>query len=236
MGATATSKKDMEIIWSFYLENQKPRMVRKRCEAAGIKVHPNTISRWIHKGIPAKGIPAFKDRLAEIRGTAERVLREKKAERVATKPVNVEVIEQKTPAARHMIDQFTAQYLAEGLEAYQALVDRTILHGHIGLERVMDCLMGADPEDARAIKDATAALKNMVASIKEAVETRASLRGMGLSTDPDEPGIILLEHFEGWTPEEHKAFREDGIWPESQGPAPKFLLPAGEDTEDEETN
>lgn len=239
MGKMAIDLEQLETVWGFYLEDQRPQAVRMRCEAAGIRVHKNTLSRWINQGIPNHGVRSFKSRLAEIRETAERVLREKEARRETEQsprlpgPAQTEIIEP-TPARRALVDNLTAQYLADGLEAYQALIDRTILHGHVGLERVMTALMGTSPEDHQAMKNTTTALKNMVSAIRGAVETRATLRGMGVAEGGDAPDAMLMEHFEGWTPDEHRAFREEGVWPESQGPPPAFLMTAAQDPDTDE--
>jgi hypothetical protein len=222
--------KVLEQAWEFYLEDQSTKSIAVRLEAAGTPIHENTIRRWIKGGIPSRGVQPFAERLGEIKQNAERILEERKAQRVTTDRAphlpspQVEIIECDAPAGRAMIDNLTAQYLADNLEAYQALVDRTILHGHVGLEKVMTALLGTDPEDHQAMKNNTTALKNMVSSIRGAVETRLSLRGAGTSGGGPEADGMLMEHFEGWTPEEHRAFRDRGIWPESQGPPPEFLL------------
>lgn len=240
MGKMAIDLDELEKVWGFYLEDQRPREVMRRCQDCGIRVHKNTLSRWINKGVPSLGIQSLKARLAEIKGTAERVLGQRKSERAKARaklppPPQVEIINlaEPTQESRIAVDSLTAQYLADGLEAYQALVDRTILISHIGLSKVMEALGGVDPEDHQAMKNATTALKNVVSAVRGAVETRGTLRGMGGGSDQDAPDAMLMEHFDGWTPDEHRAFRDEGIWPASQGPPPVFLLSAPSTTDNE---
>jgi hypothetical protein len=223
----------LDMAWGFYLQSQSPKEVHRRCLDAGLSVHINTVSRWINKGIPNHEVESFKDRHARIQGAAQAIAAQRASNEAAEIRVTSETVDQITTAQAEVIATATTDALAvkigaANLEQWRGQMDLQLLHAAVANDKMLETLMGMDPADPKAVKDVMTAWKNCVSAQRGIIESHSVLRTMN---DPD-AGIAakgsdreIMEHFKGWTVEEHRAFRERGIWPtETQGPAPDYIL------------
>lgn len=206
----------VELAWGFYLEKQSVQHVIAQCAQAGHRVHRNTVSKWVNRGVVSKGVVPFKERFAKLRGVAAEVVKVKR------KPQQVEVSQ--------VVDLKTIEVAAAQLDQWRTRVDRAADTVDMLLDRARELLRPRVDEEgnplfmsAKDLQMASSAVKVAFDSMKRAAETHDILKATG-GTDDDGRDVWMQENFEGWTREEHDDFMTKGIWPARLGDVPEFMV------------
>jgi hypothetical protein len=186
-------------MWEFYKKNQSTRHVSRECAKVGIQASASTVRKYVNHGDPRRGIVPFKQRLREIQANTAQV--------VDTKMVEVAIAD--IDGWRRLVDQGMTLVAMLMKRAHEKLKPRQkTIRNLDGDKEVIDV-----PLDAKDLRAAAEAVKVAFGSMKQAAETH-DIWSLQSGTDADGRDVWLQEHFEEFTPEEHAAFRDDGIWPE----------------------
>ena len=192
-------------LWEWYLNEHTASYVFRMAKRADMGISYSTIQKYIKKGIPAKGIEPFEQKL-------------EKMNIVVPKLVDVKC------------DMKTLEIAVANLDAWRQRVDRGVDVVDMLLARAREILAPQeDPKtgepramDSKELQQASNAVKVAFDSMKRAAETHEILRGLS-GVDDDGRDTWIQDNFADFTPEEHAAFRDHGIWPERLGPAPGFI-------------